>query len=457
MTHRRRRFRIAGHSLLLTSMQNTLAIARLWYEANSFTPLLTGLAQFRQREWVAGDEAIALYRGTRTELGAAVAFLQRHPHWHGHFLRCAAASPGGPVIERDLQEIFREILEGIATGSADAVYLSLHGALIGEHTLCADLELIRSVRKAIGSRPLAVTFDLHANVAAELARHVDILVGYKTYPHIDMYEAAERALGLLDAMVAGKVRPRVAIRKAGAILPSFRMRTESGPMADIQSLARACEQRDAKLLDVSPFGGFAYADTPCAGASAVVTTDGDDQLAESTAADMAAQLQQRAHQFIVHPLGASAAIDQALAQLPAHTAGPPVAIVEPSDNPLSGGAGGCPGLLRAIVERNLPLRIVFAFFWDPELVARCHADGVGAKLTVALGARLTKLWGDSVSLDITVEKLTEGRYRNAGPMERGLAVDLGRTAVVRADNLRVIITESCQAPNDPEYFSLHGV
>src|SRR6185436_18059817 len=99
-------------------------------------------------------------------------------------------------------------------------------------------------------------------------------------------------------------------------------------------------------------------------------------------------------------------------------------------------------------------RTVFAFFWDPELVMRCATQ---EKFTVRLGGRLSPAWGPPVQLEVEVERVTDGRFRNTGPMERGLEVTLGRTAVLRSGNLRVIVTESCQSPNDGEYFRLHGV
>jgi microcystin degradation protein MlrC len=97
---------------------------------------------------------------------------------------------------------------------------------------------------------------------------------------------------------------------------------------------------------------------------------------------------------------------------------------------------------------------VFAFFWDPELVRRCER---GKRMRVELGGRLSPTWGPPVALDVEVEGITDGRFRNSGPMERGLEVNLGRTAVLRAGPLRVIVTESCQAPNDLEYFRLHDI
>ena len=132
----------------------------------------------------------------------------------------------------------------------------------------------------------------------------------------------------------------------------------------------------------------------------------------------------------------------------------PAAILEPSDNPLSGGVADTTGLLRALVEHGREYRAVFAFFWDPDLVTRCAP---GRRMNVRLGARLADAWGPPVALEVEVERVTDGRFRNAGPMEKGLEVSLGRTAVLRAGMLRIIVTQSCQAPNDAEYFRLHGI
>src|SRR5438067_12494501 len=112
-------------------MSFRIAIARLWHEGNSFTPVPTRLANFGEREWHLGPEVPEFYRGTRTEIGAAVDFFAAIPHLSPIYLRCAAAGPGGPVEEADLQRIMREIAEGVRAADADGVYLSLHGALTG--------------------------------------------------------------------------------------------------------------------------------------------------------------------------------------------------------------------------------------------------------------------------------------------------------------------------------------
>ena len=100
-------------------MPSRVAVARLWHEGNSFTPVATRLADFRQREWHIGDAVPAAYAGTRTEIRAAVDFFAAHPELTAVWLRCAAAPPGGPVDEGDLYAVCAEIIEGVRTRPGD--------------------------------------------------------------------------------------------------------------------------------------------------------------------------------------------------------------------------------------------------------------------------------------------------------------------------------------------------
>ena len=432
-------------------MVKHLAVARLWHEGNSFSPVPTTLADFRRREWTTGEDARRLYRGTATEMGAAVEFAERRPDWQVTFLRAAAAAPGGPVADADFDAIRAELLAGLAGRPWDAVYLSLHGALVTERRPTPELDILAEIRAAIGETRLAISLDLHGNVGPPLLGLVDVAVGYKTYPHTDMFATGAKALHLLAETVEGRVRPTAALVKVPAILPSFNMRTSDGPMAEAAALARACEARPG-VLDATLFGGFAYGDSPQAGAAALVTTDADPALARAAAAELAEALWTRRHAFYVSLPTPAEGIARALAE----GAGP-VAVLDPADNPLSGGIGDTPGLFRALLAARPPAPTVFAFFWDPETVAAAHECGVGGHLALRLGGRVSAEFGPPVDINATILRLTDGRFRNSGPMETNLPVDLGRTALLEVEGVQVIVTETCQAPNDPGYFALHGI
>ncbi|MXP62250.1 M81 family peptidase [Roseomonas sp. M0104] len=429
-----------------------LAIARLWHEGNSFSPVPTSIKDFHASEWTAGEAAREVYRGTETEIGGALDFLDAHPDWEAVFLRQAAAMPGGILERAVFEQVCSEVLEGLAGGGFDAVYLSLHGAMVVEDLPLADLELIRRVRGATGHGvKLAASFDLHANMHPDIARLLDVGTAYRTYPHIDMRPTGRRALELLRNAVEGRSRPVGIIAKLGAILPSINMRSAAGPMAEMEEAARAAEALPG-VLDASIFGGFTYGDTPSAGASVMVFADGDAAVAGRAAAALIADYAARRDRFFIRLPSVEDGLRQAL------DGGPlPAAIVDAGDNPYSGGIGDTPELIRAVLALAPQVPTVVAFYCDPELVQRARAAGLGGALCGTLGGRLASDYGEPAPFAGTVALLTEGRFQNRGPVLGGMAVDLGPTAVITIGQVRVIVTTRCISPSDPGFFDLHEV
>ena len=423
-----------------------LAIARLWHEGNSFSPVPTTAESFRSGEWLIGEAAADFYRGAATEGGAAVAFLAARGDWRGEFLRCAAASPAGPLSPGLFEAIRDEIIAGLSRGPWDAVYLSLHGALLAPGVASPELDLLSAVRGVIGATPLAASFDLHANLDPAIADLVDVAVGYKTHPHVDMFETGAKALALLAATVAGEIRPVCAIAKAGCILPSINMRTDmgpGGPMAEMAALARDRARSDG-LLDASVFGGFTYGDVAHGGASAMALADGDRAAAEAAARDLAAGIAERRDAFFITLPSPEEGIAQALAA-PSGL----VAVLDGADNPFSGGIADTPALFAALLAARADVPSVFAFFHDPVVVDRAHRLGLGGRLDCRLGGRLTADYGAPVVVAARVERLTDGRFVNRGPMQTNMPIALGRTAVLEIEGIRVIVSENSWAANDP--------
>lgn len=424
-------------------MARKLGIARFWYEGNSFSPLLTHIEDFKKEEWVSGPRAFGYYRDIESEMGGAVTFAKEHPDWEISFLHCCSAPPSGPIADATFTEIQNTLLEKIQTQKWDAFYLSLHGAAITQTNPTPDLDLIKNVRRIIGSIPLVITFDFHANLAHEMIDLADILVGYKTYPHIDMAETALKALRLLDQHMRGHIAVHKSFRKIPLILPSFNMRTDEGPMDELKTIAKRLD-----VTDISLFGGFAYGDSPFFGPS--ISVMGKNQDDADRAADlMENEWRQRVPQFFVTFPTAS----EALAQIPKSDR--PIILLDPADNPLSGGIGDTTSLLGAMLEHPECGPALFAFFYDPDLVALCHAKEIGAMISVQLGGRLAPKYGAPLSVQARILKNTDGCFKNEGPMWQGAQTNLGKTSLLEVGHLLVIVTETCQSPNDPAYFTLH--
>lgn len=431
-----------------------IGVGRLWHEANSFSVSVTGLAEFEAREWVRGEEARDLYEGTATEPGGALAWARARGDVELVFSRCASAAPAGPVVQAVLDRVVAEIAGEPAFEKLDGLYLSLHGASIGTDDLDPEATLLKALRQRFPDLPIVASFDMHACISEELVACLNGATVYRTYPHVDMDKAAASALEMLARMIETGCRPRVLLRTIDRVLPSFNMRTDfPGPMREIEDLARAAsrEEMGAPLLTAYPFASFGYADVPATNAGVLVTCEDDTagaRLADEVAAEMLAR--QVAFRPDLPPA-------QALIARRPWADGRRVALLEPSDNPLSGGIGDTPGLFSAGLEGMVPEGTVFAFFCDPDLVTRAHAAGVGAVLDVTLGGRLDERFGAAVPCKAVVRAVTDGRFRNVGPMERGMTVNLGPTALLEVGPMRVIVTTGCQSPNDHGYFHLHGI
>ena len=427
-----------------------IAVARLWFEGNSFTPVPTPRSAFESREWGSGAPHLARYAGTGTELGALHGFLAARPDWRATVLTCTAAQPGGPMTDDAMRAWREEVEAGLRAQRFDGVYLSLHGACVTESDPEADATTIARIRAIVGRDvPITASFDFHANMAPEIAEWLDGASAYRTYPHIDMDAVAMRALVQLERRLSGAPRAHGYIAKRPMVLHSFHMRHEAGPMAEVWGEAKAAER--APILDASIFGGFAWGDSPHAGPSGMVWAE-DAGAARDLAERLADAIASRRGRFAVTLPDPTTALAQALA-------GPPglVALLDPADNPLSGGIADTPEMLRTLVAAQLDVPAVFAFLHDPASVAAAQEAGTGATLTRHLGAAVTEAFGRPVIVDATVERLTDGRFVNEGPMERGAPVDLGATCVLRVGNLRIICTALKESAVDPGFFKLHGI
>ncbi|MFO1340945.1 MAG: M81 family metallopeptidase [Burkholderiaceae bacterium] len=441
-------------------------VARLWHEGNSFSPRLTTAADFARAEWWRGDEVPAAARGVDSELGAAVAWAGELPAGSVAFSRCAAAAPAGPLAPGLFGRIRDEIAEDIRRERPDAIYLSLHGALLAADEPAPDLALLATVREAAGEGAvIGVSLDLHANLHPGMTVLAPIFAAYRSYPHVDMHDTAARVLRLIADTLDGRCRPRSALAPLNRLLPSHAMRTapdEPGPMAEVMASLQAWEHNQPGLLALSALGGFAYGDVPHAGAAGLACVDERRLSPEPWAARVRDALAARAPRFyprLPTPAEGLAEARRLIAQR-GRGARRPVAVLDPADNPLSGGAGDTTALLQALLAEPLPGPTVFAFFHDRSLVHHASAAGVGAELQVHLGGRLLPSLGPPVPLRVCVLRVTDGCFVNAGPMWAGQARDLGPSVVLQdtaRPQLSLIVTSSCESPNDPAWFALHGV
>src|SRR4029077_2526016 len=71
----------------------------------------------------------------------------------------------------------------------------------------------------------------------------------------------------------------------------------------------------------------------------------------------------------------------------------------------------------------------------------CIRAGVRNRVCMEVGGKTDHLHGEPVKIEGVVQTLSEGIFRNVGPMRDGVIDDQGRTAVVQAEGIRIVLTE----------------
>lgn len=432
-----------------------VVVAMMKHETNTFSPLVTDLARFEAWGLHFGPAAERAYAGTAMPMGAYIR-LARARGAEIVTPVAAEAMPGGIVTRDAYETLAGAIVEAVAAG-CDAVLLDLHGAMVAAHVADGEGELLRRLRAVAPDVPIAVTCDLHCNLTEAMVRHCDALIGYKTYPHVDMAEVGEQVARILFDAIDGRCRPAMAFAPIPVLAQTLRMGTDDEPMKGLIAEARALEHEG--LLAATIFGGFPMADVPHAGMAAVVVADGDRAAAEAGAERLAALARDRRDDFLYPHEALAQALDRAasLGDL-----GGPAILLDHADNCGSGGTQDVMGVIAAVIERGLR-DVAVGAVWDPAAVQAMAAAGVGRTVTLSLGGKLDMpalgLTGRPLVLTGRVKVLTDGRFVVRGPMYTGVTVEMGPSAVLSIDDGRVeiVITSNHHEPWDRGVFTSVGI
>ncbi|NUQ00894.1 MAG: M81 family metallopeptidase, partial [Armatimonadetes bacterium] len=175
-----------------------VVLAGLFHESNTFNPNQTTYDDYRQTRLYRGQEIVDHLAGTDTEVAG---FLEGSYESVPAYL--AWAWPKGSLTAACFERLLGELLEALhAAEPFDGVLLTLHGAMVAEGVADADAVILDRVREVAGSRPVIVTFDLHANLHPRMAAAADALIGYRTYPHVDLAERGREAARLMERTLA---------------------------------------------------------------------------------------------------------------------------------------------------------------------------------------------------------------------------------------------------------------
>lgn len=419
-------------------------------ETNSFSSVLTTRADFERNHLVAGDELLQACQPKQWEVEGFLknlelsGFLQAVTKSKGVEpvpLLSAWTISGGPLERICFDDFVAEFCERLRMAApVDGVMLALHGAMGVAGIADPEAELLAAVRALVGQVPIAVSFDLHANLTRAKLAQIDILCAYHSNPHYDMARTGRAAGALLIRAARGQIRPTTAWRSLPMLLGGGTTLTMLPPMLGIFRRLKALEA-DPRVLAANVLMAHPYLDHPEQGWAVQVITDNDSRLAEALADELAERCWAVKDQLPPEFLDLPTMLTQVRKAKLARRLGS-IAVCDASDVVGAGGTGENTHLLRALLEAPdllsyLPLR-------DPAVVAALWERDEGSEVEVLVGGKLQPEVNPAVAV--------KGRLRR-----KRLSENFGRTLALDLGPVQLVLTEGYAMPMKPAFYEDLGL
>ncbi len=429
-----------------------IATGGICHETSSFAAQPTTLREFEANLCLfRGQDILKRFRGTNNCTGGFIDGADKQGFQLVPLL-WTFPRPLGVIEHRGYDQVKKEFLDRLAKEMpVDGLLLDLHGAMVIEGIDDGDGDVIEAVRKVVGPAcPIVATFDLHGNHTQKRVNAATAIIGFDTYPHVDMAERGREAADLIVRVIRGEVKPVSAFRALPLFWSALCQATEHPPIDEAFRLVHDMERRPG-ILTVTLATGYQWADIPNMGPSVTVVADGDKQLARATADELGDWIWARRERWFRSPM----TVKEGLAR--GEKEGKyPIILADQADNTGGGASGDSTEVLRTFLDLELDKALVL-YMVDPEVAQQAHAAGVGAKISVSLGGKSHPVQGPPVPLEMEVIALSDGRFVYDGPMFAGLSEDLSTSAWLRHQGLNVVVVCGRGQPMDLAFARSLGI
>ncbi|MBA3520534.1 MAG: M81 family metallopeptidase [Rhizobiales bacterium] len=421
-----------------------ILIAECIQEISSFNPKPSAYANFRIQR---GDEVL-MQRGEESAIGGALKIFAERPEIKIIPAYSAEAESAGLLSAEGWQHLATEFLDSVAAriDEADAIYVSMHGAMAADGELDPEGFLLERIRDLAGpTKPLVISLDLHGILTDRMLRPIEGVVMYHTYPHVDMKDTGQRAARLLLDIIDRRLRPTIVRVTIPALVRGDELITRTGCYGDLIREVRRLEG-DGTILAGGIMIGNPFTDVPELGSQIVLVAAGDAEQATDEAARIAREFWSVRHRM----QGKLISVERAVLQ--ARSMAGPVAFTDAADAPSSGASGDSNAIIRVLRESGYSKRVL-AQILDPAAAKAAHEAGVGAEIKVRLGGSVDRRF-TPMEITATVETLTRG----VGRYETWPGVyNAGLTAVLAFDNFTLVVISRPVALVDRSLYYASGI
>ena len=436
----------------MSNMEKHIFVCGMLQESNSFNPVLASFEDFQSSGIYEGDQLVHANGKAGPTMDGMIQGVLDSGFIPVGGVRMRSKS-GGPVDHTVVDFFLEKTLSGLKeAGEVAGVLVSLHGATQSDTSddVCGDI--LTAIRELVGSEVvIAASCDLHANVTERMVRAADFVCGYQTYPHLDYFEVGYRPAMLMARKIKGK--PVKMVRAAVPMMaPAHGYSTTHGELRALMERAKEMVN-SGRILDFSIFQVQPWLDVEKT-ASVVLVAAGDEETAKTAAselihAEFALRKSLQGERLWTVP----EVIDAALK----NPEDKPVILVDSADSPNAGACGDSAAVLEELLPYRDQMRMAFSVN-DAAAVEKAFALGIGAKSDFELGASLAPRLSRPVLVrDAVVRSLHDGVFYLGGPAERGQRRSLGRSAVLQAGEILILITVRGQNNGDLQFYRSFGI
>jgi microcystin degradation protein MlrC len=434
-----------------------VAILGLMLESNRFAPVTTE-EDYLNRVYLAGDEILVDLSSSDPKLPAEIrgfsSTMSLLCDWTLVPILVGLVEAGGPLDHAFYQATRDEMKRRLeAAMPLDAVYIANHGAMITTEEYDPDGDIFAMVRAIVGSNvPVVATLDLHGNVSERMVEAADVIVAYRTNPHVDMRDRGREAAGLLLEMFAG-MHPEMAFIRLPLTPPTVTLLTESGPYADIIEYGQSLITDE--IANVSILGGFAFGDTPKNGMAILVTARNDGEAARAMARRIARKAWDDHERYVPHLTSLEAAVARVV-EAGHHTDLPALILADVADNPGGGGRGNTMWILEALHKAGAT-GVMVGVIHDPELAREAHDLGEGAAFSAVFNRTEPDTFSRRFELPARVTCLKDGDCVGRRGFYAGRRMNLGPTALLDMGGIQVVVISIRTQCADPVFLEMMGL
>ncbi|WP_373650225.1 M81 family metallopeptidase [Schlesneria sp. DSM 10557] len=433
-----------------------IAVGGISHETSSFAKVPTRIADFAEGFGLfRGPEVIQRFTGSNICTGGFIEAAETHGFEIVPLL-WGFAYPSGLIVREDYEALKQEFLDRLRAaemegGPVDGVLLDLHGAMVVEGIDDGDGDFIEAVRRAVGNeRPIGVTFDLHSNHTPRRVAAATAIVGFDTFPHVDMAERGREMADLVVRTIRKEISPTMSLHQLPLFWNTPTQITALPPMTDVMERVHELERRKG-VLAVTLATGFPWSDVPDVGASVIAVTDGDPALAKAVADELGTWIWEHRERWY-HPMKS---VGDAIAE-GKQIGRYPIVLADHADNTGGGSPGDATEVLITFLERKLTDALIL-YIVDPEVAQQAHVAGVGAVMTVDVGGKSDPLQGPPVRMTATVKAVSTGDFTYDGPMYAGLTGNMGCSAWLQQDGVSVVVVSAHEQPLGPAFAKSLGI